>query len=240
MKYICNQNIKNHLMMSICENIEHIVSTLPAGVRLVAVSKTKPAEYIEEAYAGGQRIFGENRPQEMAAKHQVLPDDIQWHLIGQLQEKNVKYIAPFVAMIHSVDSLRLLQKIDKEAAKHGRVIDCLLEFHIAEEATKSGMTEAEAEELLRSDAYRALEHVRLVGVMGIATFTDDRGQIRREFCHLHDIFLRLKEKYCAGNESVRELSMGMSGDYDIAIEEGSTLVRVGTAIFGERVYKQTN
>ena len=227
-------------MMSICENIEHIVSTLPAGVRLVAVSKTKPAEYIKEAYTGGQRIFGENRPQEMAAKHQVLPDDIQWHLIGQLQEKNVKYIAPFVAMIHSVDSLRLLQKIDKEAAKHGRVIDCLLEFHIAEEATKSGMTEAEAEELLRSDAYRALEHVRLVGVMGIATFTDDRGQIRREFRHLHDIFVRLKEKYFAGNESFRELSMGMSGDYDIAIKEGSTLVRVGTAIFGERVYKQTN
>ena len=211
--------------MNIRENIIHIASTLPAGVRLVAVSKTKPAACIEEAYAGGQRVFGENRPQEMAAKYQVLPKDIEWHLIGQLQEKNVKYIA---------------EKIDKEAAKHDRRIDCLLEFHIAEEATKSGLTLEEAEALLRSDIYPALKHVRLVGVMGIATYTDDREQIRREFRHLHDIFVHLRETYFAGEDSFKELSMGMSGDYDLAIEEGSTLVRIGTAIFGEREYHKTN
>lgn len=226
--------------MNIRENIIHIVSTLPAGVRLVAVSKTKPAACIEEAYAGGQRVFGENRPQEMAAKYQVLPKDIEWHLIGQLQEKNVKYIASFVSLIHSVDSLKLLEKIDKEAAKHDRRIDCLLEFHIAEEATKSGLTLEEAEALLRSDIYPALKHVRLVGVMGIATYTDDREQIRREFRHLHDIFVHLRETYFAGEDSFKELSMGMSGDYDLAIEEGSTLVRIGTAIFGEREYHKTN
>ena len=176
----------------------------------------------------------------MAAKYQVLPKDIEWHLIGQLQEKNVKYIAPFVSLIHSVDSLRLLEKIDKEAAKHDRRIDCLLEFHIAEEATKSGLTLEEAEALLRSDIYPALKHVRLVGVMGIATYTDDREQIRREFRHLHDIFVHLRETYFAGEDSFKELSMGMSGDYDLAIEEGSTLVRIGTAIFGEREYHKTN
>lgn len=210
---------------------------MPENVRLVAVSKTKPAVAIEEAYAAGQRAFGENRPQEMAAKYQVLPKDIEWHMIGQLQEKNVKYIASFVSMIHSVDSLKLLVKINREALKYERVIDCLLEFHIAEEETKSGLTLAEARELLESDEFQALTHVRITGVMGIATYTEDKEQIHKEFHYLHEIFRLLKEEYWAKEDYFRELSMGMSGDYRIAIEEGSTMVRVGSSIFGERDYK---
>lgn len=221
---------------NIKESIEKIVKTLPEEVGLIAVSKTKPVEYIEEAYAGGQRAFGENRPQEMAAKYGQLPKDIQWHMIGQLQEKNVKYIASFVTLIHSVDSLKLLQKIDREALKNQRVIDCLLEFHIAEEETKSGLDWEEACSLLESDEYKALEHIRIVGVMGIATHTEDRGQIRKEFRELHRIFGLLKVKYFPQEESFKELSMGMSGDYSIAVEEGSTMVRVGSAIFGARDY----
>lgn len=210
---------------------------MPENIRLVAVSKTKPAVSIEEAYAAGQRAFGENRPQEMAAKYQVLPKDIEWHMIGQLQEKNVKYIASFVSMIHSVDSLKLLVKINREALKYERVIDCLLEFHIAEEETKSGLTLAEARELLESDEFQALTHVRITGVMGIATYTEDKEQIHKEFHYLHEIFGLLKEEYWAKEDYFRELSMGMSGDYRIAIEEGSTMVRVGSSIFGERDYK---
>lgn len=223
--------------MNIQENIKRILNTLPENVRLVAVSKTKPAVSIEEAYAAGQRAFGENRPQEMAAKYQVLPKDIEWHMIGQLQEKNVKYIASFVSMIHSVDSLKLLVKINREALKYERVIDCLLEFHIAEEETKSGLTLAEARELLESDEFQALTHVRITGVMGIATYTEDKEQIHKEFHYLHEIFGLLKEEYWAKEDYFRELSMGMSGDYRIAIEEGSTMVRVGSSIFGERDYK---
>lgn len=223
--------------MNIQENIKRILNTLPENIRLVAVSKTKPAVSIEEAYAAGQRAFGENRPQEMAAKYQVLPKDIEWHMIGQLQEKNVKYIASFVSMIHSVDSLKLLVKINREALKYERVIDCLLEFHIAEEETKSGLTLAEARELLESDEFQALTHVRITGVMGIATYTEDKEQIHKEFHYLHEIFGLLKEEYWAKEDYFRELSMGMSGDYRIAIEEGSTMVRVGSSIFGERDYK---
>lgn len=223
--------------MEIQENIKKIKDSLPQEIRLVAVSKTKPVEAIKEAYAIGQRVFGENRPQEMAAKHQVLPGDIEWHLIGQLQEKNVKYIASFVRLIHSVDRLKLLQKINREAEKHQRVIDCLLEFHIAQEETKSGLTLQEAEEILNSDAYKALQYVRLVGVMGIATYTEDREQIRQEFRQLREIFIALKNKYFEGKDEFCELSMGMSDDYPIAIEEGSTLIRVGSSIFGKREYK---
>ena len=168
------------MMLNIKENIEEIVKTLPEGVRLIAVSKTKPVEYIEEAYAGGQRAFGENRPQEMAAKYRQLPKDIEWHMIGQLQEKNVKYIASFVKLIHSVDSLKLLQKIDREALKNERMIDCLLEFHIAEEETKSGLDWEEACRLLESDEFKVLEHIRIVGVMGIAT---DRKSTRLNSSH---------------------------------------------------------
>lgn len=224
-------------MLNIRENIKRIAETLPEGVKLIAVSKTKPAEYIEEAYAGGQRAFGENRPQEMAAKYQLLPKDIEWHMIGQLQEKNVKYIAPFVSLIHSVDSLKLLQKIDREAAKHQRIIDCLLEFHIAEEETKSGLSYEEARFILNSEEFTLLEQVRIVGVMGIATYTDDQEQIHKEFRHLREIFGELKKEFFSGQNDFRELSMGMSGDYRIAIEEGSTMVRVGSSIFGEREYK---
>ncbi len=223
--------------MGIQDHIRKIQETLPRGVRLIAVSKTKPAEMIEEAYAAGQRAFGENRPQEMATKYQLLPKDIQWHMIGQLQEKNVKYIASFVHLIHSVDRLKLLQKIDWEAQKHQRIIDCLLEFHIAQEETKSGLTLEQAEEILDSEIFKTLQHVRIVGVMGIATFTDDVKQIQQEFCQLRTIFTALKTKYFEGKEEFCELSMGMSEDYPIAVEEGSTLVRVGSAIFGRREYK---
>ena len=223
--------------MGIQDHIRKIQETLPQGVRLIAVSKTKPAEMIEEAYVAGQRAFGENRPQEMATKYQVLPKDIQWHMIGQLQEKNVKYIASFVHLIHSVDRLKLLQKIDWEAQKHQRIIDCLLEFHIAQEETKSGLTLEQAEEILDSEIYKTLQHVRIVGVMGIATHTDDVEQIQQEFCQLRTIFTALKTKYFEGKEEFCELSMGMSEDYPIAVAEGSTLIRVGSAIFGRREYK---
>ncbi len=224
-------------MSSIRENIQEIVKTLPAGVHLIAVSKTKPVEYIREAYEAGQRAFGENRPQELASKYPQLPSDIEWHMIGQLQEKNVKYIASFVKLIHSVDSLRLLQKIDREAVKNDRVIDCLLEFHIAAEESKSGLTLSEACDILGCDAFKALTHVRIVGVMGIATYTEDRDQIRKEFRELYRIFEQLKAEFFKQQESFKELSMGMSGDYRIAVEEGSTMVRIGSSIFGARVYK---
>lgn len=218
------------------DNIREVLAGLPKGVRLVAVSKTKPVEDIRAAYEAGQRVFGENRPREMEAKHTQLPQDIVWHFIGHLQEKNIKYIAPFVALIHSVDSLEALQRIDREAEKCGREIDCLLEFHIAEETTKVGLTYDEAAALLGSDGYAAMRHVRILGVMGMATYTDNREQVRKEFRHLKAIFDRLKAVYFQTEDSFRELSMGMSGDYDIAVEEGATMVRIGSKIFGERIY----
>ena len=222
--------------MSIADNLKQVLAELPQGVRLVAVSKFHPNEAIEEAYSAGQRIFGESKVQEMTAKYESLPKDIEWHMIGQLQEKNVKYIASFVKLIHSVDSLKLLQKIDREALKNERMIDCLLEFHIAEEETKSGLDWEEACRLLESDEFKVLEHIRIVGVMGIATYTEDREQIRKEFRELHRIFGLLKATYFQEEESFKELSMGMSGDYPIAVEEGSTMVRVGSAVFGARDY----
>lgn len=222
--------------MDIQEKIEQIKATLPANVQLIAVSKTKPIGDIEEAYRAGQRTFGENRPQEMAAKCKALPRDIEWHMIGHLQEKNVKYIAPFVTLIHSVDSLKLLRKIDREAEKNGRNIPCLLEFHIAEEESKSGLSAEEAEKILESEEYRKLAHVRIDGVMGIATNTGNRKQVRKEFRALHAVFERLREKYFSGQKEFKQISMGMSGDYRLAIEEGSTMVRIGSSIFGERTY----
>lgn len=225
--------------MDIKENIQRIAATLPAGVQLIAVSKMKPAEAIEEAYVWGQRAFGENRPQEMASKRQQLPQDIEWHMIGQLQEKNVKYIAPFVRLIHSVDSLKLLMKIDREAAKCCRTIDCLLEFHIAEETTKSGLTYEQAVGIVASEEYRELKNVRIAGVMGIATYTEDAEQVRREFRQLKQMFDRLKGLYFTGKPEFKEISMGMSGDYRIAVEEGCTMVRIGSSIFGRREYMNT-
>lgn len=204
------------------------------GITLVAVSKTHPVERILELYQRGQRDFGENRVQELLEKAPHLPTDIRWHLIGHLQTNKVRYIAPFIHMIHSVDSLRLLAEIEKQAAKAGRTIDCLLQFHIAEEETKFGLSEDEADALLQSQEYQAMRHVRICGVMGMATFTDNTDQVRAEFRHLRRIFERLRTTYFAGAPHFREISMGMSSDWEIAVEEGSTIVRIGSLIFGPR------
>ncbi|MFN0217128.1 MAG: YggS family pyridoxal phosphate-dependent enzyme [Saprospiraceae bacterium] len=204
---------------------------LQYNARLVAVSKTHSIDRILEIYQKGQRIFGENRPQEMLEKQAALPADIEWHLIGHLQTNKVKSIAPFVALIHSVDSLHLLQEIDKQALKHSRIINCLLQFHIAQEDTKYGLTEEEANELLVNPGYLSLKNVRICGVMGMATFTDDLQLVRNEFRHLKNIFDRTKAQFFPHADHFREISMGMSGDWRIALEEGSTLVRIGSLIF---------
>lgn len=224
-------------MSSVTDNLRDIAASLPAGVTLVAVSKTKPAELIAEAYGAGQRVFGENKVQEMAEKHAELPGDIEWHMIGHVQTNKVRLMAPFVSLVHGVDSLKVLETIDKEAARAGRVIPCLLQFHIAREETKFGLTLEEARELLESESYRGMRHARVAGVMGMATNTDDEEQVRREFRGLRATFETLRGEYFAGDAGFREVSMGMSGDYRIAVEEGSTMVRVGSAIFGARQYK---
>ena len=237
------------------ENLLKISATVPAPARLIAVSKTKPVEMLQEAYDAGQRLFGENHALEMRDKHELLPKDIEWHLIGHLQTNKVKYIASFVSMIHSIDSLRLLETVDKEAAKHDRVIDCLLQFHIATEETKFGLSMDEARQLLESPEYKAMKNVRICGVMGMATNTDDTALVRSEFANLRSIFNTLKQSYFLNGtqasspatelmtpansqdcDPFREISMGMSHDYPIALEEGATLVRVGSAIFGARSY----
>lgn len=203
-------------------------------VTLVAVSKTHPPERVLDLYRQGQRIFGENRAQEMLAKHAALPKDIEWHLIGHLQTNKVKMIAPFVRMIHSVDSLKLLLEIDKQAKNFGRVLDCLLQFHIATEETKFGLDEDEARALLQSAEYHNMQHIRLCGVMGMASFSDDQNLVRSEFRRLYGIFQNLKNEFFPDAPHFRELSMGMSGDWQIAVEEGSTMVRIGSLIFGNR------
>ncbi len=203
-------------------------------VTLVAVSKTKPQSAILEIYHQGHKIFGENRVQELVEKYEALPKDIDWHLIGHLQTNKVKYIAPFVRMIHSVDSLKLLKEINKQAAKHNRIIDCLLQFHIATESSKFGLSLSEAKHLLDSDTYKAFDNIRIVGVMGMATFTDDSAQVRREFRQLKKHFDTLKQTYFQTQSSFKEISMGMSGDYEIAVAEGSTMVRIGSLLFGTR------
>lgn len=218
--------------MSIAENIARIKASLPAGVELVAVSKTHPAERVLEAYRSGQRIFGENKVQEMCAKYEALPKDIEWHLIGHLQSNKVKYVVPFVRMIHSVDSPELLRRIDAAAQKVGRTIDCLLEVRIAEEDTKFGMEGEQAVFLALDQRTRDLKNVRVRGLMGMASNTSDQGQVRREFETLKALSDRLK----AQDPSMDVLSMGMSGDYPLAVACGSTLVRVGSSIFGHRDY----
>ncbi|MEK6154306.1 YggS family pyridoxal phosphate-dependent enzyme [Flavobacteriaceae bacterium 3-367] len=218
--------------MSIKENLDQIRHALPENVVLVAVSKTKPIATILEAYEAGQRVFGENKIQEMTAKWEALPKDIIWHMIGHVQRNKVKYMAAYVAMIHGVDSLKLLKEIDKQARKHQRVIDCLLQIHIAEEETKFGLSESELEELLHSEDLTELEHVRIVGLMGMATFTSDVGQVQKEFRYLKAIFGTVQKKI----PELSVLSMGMSGDYKLAIAEGSTMVRIGSSIFGARNY----
>ena len=218
--------------MSITENLASIKKTIPERVTLVAVSKTKPNEALLEAYEAGQRVFGENKVQEMVQKWETLPKDIQWHMIGHVQRNKVKYMAPFVSLIHGVDSFRLLKEINKQAENHDRVIDCLLQMHIAKEETKFGLDEEELEALLTDSEFSNLKNVRIVGLMGMATFTDNQDQIQSEFAYL-------KSKYdwvAKQLPEINTLSMGMSGDYAIAIDEGSTMVRIGSSIFGSRQY----
>ena len=222
----------------ISEQIKSIQESLPEGVRLIAVSKFHPNEAILEAYKAGQRLFGENHVQELTAKHESLPSDIKWHFIGHLQTNKVKYIAPFVSLIHGIDTPKLLKVVDKEGAKAGRVIPCLLQIHIATEETKFGFSREECLEMLSSGIVSELQHVQICGLMGMATNTDDEAQIREEFHTLHSLFEELKESYFKDAPTFKELSMGMSDDYPIAIEEGSTLIRVGTKIFGERDYSK--
>ena len=218
------------------ENLNSIRRNIPENVTLIAVSKTKPISDLQEAYDAEQRIFGENKALEMREKYQQLPEDIQWHFIGHLQTNKIKYIAPFVSLIHSIDSLSLLEAVNKEAAKNNRVINCLLQFHIAQEETKFGLDIDEAKQILESDTFKQMNNVRIVGVMGMATFTEDITQIRNEFKSLKKIYDILKENYFKDDTSFKEISMGMSDDYPIAVKNGSTLVRVGSKIFGERVY----
>ena len=222
----------------ISEQIKSIQESLPEGVRLIAVSKFHPNEAIIEAYKAGQRLFGENHVQELTAKHESLPSDIEWHFIGHLQTNKVKYIAPFVSLIHGIDTPKLLKVVDKEGAKVGRVIPCLLQIHIATEETKFGFSREECLEMLSSGIISELQHVQICGLMGMATNTNDEAQIREEFHTLHSLFEELKESYFKDAPTFKELSMGMSDDYPIAIEEGSTLIRVGTKIFGERGYSK--
>lgn len=218
--------------MSIKENLLQIKSQLPNHVTLVAVSKTKPVADLMEAYNAGQRIFGENYVQELVEKHQELPKDIQWHFIGHLQSRKAKLIAPFVSLIHGVDSLKLVQEINKEAKKNNRIIDCLLQIYIAEEESKFGLDEEELNEILNfvQNDKNQMNNIRFVGLMGMSTFTDNQKQIKKEFDHLKTIF----DKFKILNSEFKILSMGMSGDYKLAIECGSTLVRIGSSIFGTR------
>ena len=223
-------------MTHIQEEIRTIKSGLPKEVRLVAVSKYHPIEALQEAYDGGQRIFGESKVQEMTSKYEVLPKDIEWHFIGHLQTNKIKYIAPYVALIHGVDSYKLLAEINKQAAKVGRVIPCLLQIHIAQEETKFGFSTEECRAMLEEGQWRQLDHVQIAGVMGMATNTEDETQIRREFSTLSAFFQEIKEAYFKEVSSFKEISMGMSDDYPLAIEEGSTLIRIGSRIFGARNY----
>ena len=216
--------------MSIAQNLLKIKSTLPSTVTLVAVSKTKPIPDLMEAYDAGQRIFGENKIQEMAEKWEAMPKDIRWHMIGHVQTNKVKFMAKFVSLIHGVDSMKLLEEINKQALKNDRIIDCLLQIHIAEEETKFGLNEEELNEILDSETFLKMKNIRIVGLMGMATFTDNQEQIKKEFIHLKLIF----DKFTINNSQFTILSMGMSGDYLLAIECGSTMVRIGSSIFGGR------
>lgn len=222
--------------MQIAENIKKVLSELPAGVQLVAVSKFHPNEAIEEAYNAGQRVFGESKVQEMTAKYESLPKDIEWHFIGHLQTNKIKYIAPYVALIHGVDSYKLLTEINKQALKADRIVNCLLQLHIAAEETKFGFSYDECCEMLAAGEWKDLKNVKICGLMGMATNTDNSEQIKAEFCSLSSFFQEVKSTYFADTKAFRELSMGMSHDYHEAITAGSTLVRVGSKIFGERNY----
>lgn len=223
-------------MSTIQANLKEVLSELPAEVRLVAVSKFHPKEALEEAYAAGQRIFGESHVQEMTQKYESLPKDIEWHFIGHLQTNKVKYMAPYVAMIHAIDSYKLLAEVNKQAAKAQRIIPCLLQIHIAQEETKFGFTFGECRQMLEANEWKALKNIRIAGVMGMASNVDDDEQIKREFCSLNTFFKELKQTFFTGSADFKEISMGMSHDYPTAIRAGSTLVRIGSKIFGERNY----
>lgn len=222
--------------MDVADRLAAIRATIPSGVKLVAVSKFHPVEALREAYDAGQRLFGESRAQELSAKYGQMPSDVEWHFIGHLQTNKVRQIIPCVSMIHSVDSVKLLNCIDAEARRAGRTVDVLLQLHVAQEVTKSGMTPDECVELAEAGSFGGLMNVRVRGVMGMATFTDDLDQVRGEFRSIRRTFLRLKSGYFAGDDNFSEISMGMSDDYRVAIDEGSTLVRIGTSIFGPRQY----
>jgi PLP dependent protein len=220
--------------MSITLNLLSLRNELPTSVKLIAISKTKSVEQIMEAYRAGQRVFGENKVQELLPKHESLPKDIEWHLVGHLQTNKVKYIASFVDLIHSIDSLSLLREVDKQGRKINKVVKCLLQVYIAAEETKFGMDEKELLEMLSSPGFLACDNVEVVGLMGMATYTDNEAQIRKEFRSLVQLFNKLKSTVFIDKPAFKEISMGMSSDYKIAMEEGSTMVRVGSRIFGER------
>jgi len=220
--------------LGIKENIIAFKEKLPSEVKVVAVSKTKSPEEILEAYNAGHKIFGENRIQELVQKAKILPTDIEWHMVGHLQTNKVKYITPFISLIHSVDSMKLLSVIQKEAEKNKRVQDCLFQVHIAREETKFGLSEQELNDILNSSEFHELGNIRILGLMGMATFTENEQVIRNEFRYLAELFRKFKNDYFKQHDYFRELSMGMSGDYHIAIDEGSTMIRIGTIIFGER------
>ena len=224
-------------MSSVSENLKRIKENLPNGVTLVAVSKTKPGDFIMEAYEAGQRIFGENKVQELVVKHEQLPKDIEWHMIGHLQRNKVKFIAPFVSLIHGVDSMRLLRAINKEGARNNRVIPCLLQMHIASESTKFGLDAKELVEILESEDFKSFANVKVRGLMGMATFTEDTSQVASEFGSLQKLFQDIKGRYFEGDSGFSVLSMGMSGDYEVAIKAGSNMVRIGSSIFGARNYQ---
>lgn len=226
-------------MSAIQNHLQNITNELPQGVTLVAVSKYHPASDILEAYHAGQRVFGENLAREMQNKHDILPKDIQWHFIGHLQKNKVKYIAPFVSMIQSVDSIQLLQEIDRQAAKHNRIIPCLLQIHVAQEQTKFGLTFQECLDLLEEGSWRQLTHIRIDGIMGIATHTEDTSLIRKEFQSLNNLFKQVKETYFLNDNNFSYKSWGMSDDYQLALQENSNTIRIGSAIFGNRPSKES-
>lgn len=220
--------------MNILENIGKLREELPNEVKIVAVSKTHTPEIIMQLYNSGYKVFGENRVQELLEKYEAMPKDTEWHFVGHLQSNKVKYLAPFIKMIHGIDSFRILKAVNREAKKHNRIIPCLLQFHIADEETKFGLSEEEAYEILDSEEYKTLKNISIVGVMGMATLTDDKEKIRKEFRFLKRIFDNIKKEYFPRKKGFKEISMGMSEDYQIAVEEGSTIVRIGSSIFGSR------
>lgn len=222
--------------MSVKDNLLKIRQSIPSNITLIAVSKTKPAEDILEVYQAGQRVFGENKAQEMKEKYALLPKDIQWHMIGHLQENKVKYIVPFVSMIHSVDSLKILLAINKRALLCNRVVDCLFEMDISHEESKFGLSMEELISILSSEEYKQLENIRICGLMGVGSITENKEQTRKEFRALKEMFLEIKQKFFSNSEHFSQISMGMSSDYDLAIQEGSTMIRIGSNIFGARNY----